>query len=385
MKKIVVLKHQNDMKFSKEFFQMEIPKELSFIVYVIGSICLAVFLLIIAGHIDDVIKTNGYVRTKYNVSSVHNVIAGKIVELNYKPGEKVLKGDTLYKIDSSIYEAQKNFLVYEKEDLEKKITGLNSLANSYKFDRNICDINDPLSYSRFDAYLKNKSVLEIRAKIAEKEYDYENQKPETLRNSYDIGLKLQSYKLAVAELNSFKSTFIAEINSELNEELNMLFKNQQNLAELENHYIFLESKSPMDGYVQEIASLNVGDYLEANSEVLKIIPNDNENFRVEIWISPKDMGKIKVGQKVKYRLSAFPFFEYKGADGIITSIDHDIRKSEDGSRVYYSVYADIDRINFSNRHGDTFPIRAGLETDVRIVMEQKPIIYFILKKLDFIN
>ena len=141
----------------------------------------------------------------------------------------------------------------------------------------------------------------------------------------------------------------------------------------------------MDGYVQEIASLNVGDYLEANSEVLKIIPNDNENFRVEIWISPKDMGKIKVGQKVKYRLSAFPFFEYKGADGIITSIDHDIRKSEDGSRVYYSVYADIDRINFSNRHGDTFPIRAGLETDVRIVMEQKPIIYFILKKLDFIN
>ena len=30
-------------------------------------------------------------------------------------------------------------------------------------------------------------------------------------------------------------------------------------------------------------------------------------------------------------------------------------------------------------------LRSGLETDVRIVMERKPIFYFILKKLDFIN
>ena len=140
----------------------------------------------------------------------------------------------------------------------------------------------------------------------------------------------------------------------------------------------------MSGYVQEISSLNVGDYLESNSKVLNIIPNDNENFRVEIRIAPKDMGKINIGQKVKYRLSAFPYFEYKGAEGFITSIDPDIRALEENGGFYYSVYADIDRVNFSNRQGDSFPIRAGLETDVRIVLERKPIIYFILKKLDFL-
>lgn len=385
MKKVVVLKHQNEMKYSREFFQMEIPQELSITVYVIAFICLTFLFVIFFGRIDDVIKTSGCVRTKDNVSSVSNVIAGKIVELNYKPGQKIEKDEVLYKIDSSTYDAQRNMLIYEKEDLERKIRGLKSLQSSYYSNTNLCDATDTLSYSRFESYLKNKEVLEIKVKIAEDEYQFEKNKPDTLRNDYDVGMKDKSYKLSEADLNSFKTNFIATINSELNEKQIALYENEQNVSKLDNQYLFLEIKAPMSGYVQELASLNVGDFLEANSKVLNIVPNDNKNFRVEIQISPKNMGKIKIGQKVKYRLSAFPFFEYKGAEGFITSIDPDIRTTAEGNGYYYSVYADIDRISFSNRHGDSFPIRAGLETDVRIVMERKTLLYFVLKKLDFIN
>ncbi len=315
MKKMIVLKHQNDMKYSREFFQMEIPKELSLIVYVILSICVITISIIVFGRIDDVIKTGGFVRTKENVSSVNNVIAGKIIELNYNPGEKVRKNDILYKIDSTMYEAQRSMLIYEQEDLEKKLKGLETLVNSFNANINMCDEEDALSYSRFDAYLKNKEVLEIKTEIAEREYQFENTKPKTIRNSYEVESKLKSLNLTLADLNSFKSNFIANINAEINDKLIAYHECTQNLAKLDNQNMFLEIRAPMDGYVQEIASLNVGDYLEANSKVLNIVPNDNENFRVEIRISPKDMGKIMIGQKVKYRLSAFPFFEYKGAEG----------------------------------------------------------------------
>ena len=124
MKKVIILRHQNEMKFSRDFFQMEVPKELSQTIYVIITICLIIFSVMIFGRIDDVIRTNGFVRTKENVSSVQNVIAGKIVELNYKPGEKVSKGDVLYKIDSSSYDVQRNMLCHEIEDLENKTNGL---------------------------------------------------------------------------------------------------------------------------------------------------------------------------------------------------------------------------------------------------------------------
>ena len=121
MKKVIVLKHQTEMVYSREFFQMEIPKELSQIIYVIVAICFFTIAVILFGRTDEVIKTQGYVRTRENVSSVKNVISGKIVELNYKPGEKVAKGEILYKVDAESYEAQRNMYFKAKEDLEIKI------------------------------------------------------------------------------------------------------------------------------------------------------------------------------------------------------------------------------------------------------------------------
>ena len=58
MKKVIVLRHQNEMKVSREFFQMEIPKELSRTIYLIVAICLIILGIIIFGQVDDVIKTN---------------------------------------------------------------------------------------------------------------------------------------------------------------------------------------------------------------------------------------------------------------------------------------------------------------------------------------
>ena len=67
MKKVIVLKHQDEMKYSREFFQMEIPRELSQTIYVIVSVCLITIFVVLFGRIDEVIKTQGYVRTKENV------------------------------------------------------------------------------------------------------------------------------------------------------------------------------------------------------------------------------------------------------------------------------------------------------------------------------
>ena len=100
MKKVIVLKHQTEMVYSREFFQMEIPKELSQIIYVIVAICFFTIAVILFGRTDEVIKTQGYVRTRENVSSVKNVISGKIVELSYKPGEKFAKDEMLYKVNA---------------------------------------------------------------------------------------------------------------------------------------------------------------------------------------------------------------------------------------------------------------------------------------------
>lgn len=205
-----------------------------------------------------------------------------------------------------------------------------------------------------------------------------------MKNAYNIALKKEELNLSSLNISCYKADFIATLIDELNSKKIQLYECEQSIKRLDNEYMFLEVKSPMDGYVQELSSLNIGDYLESNATVLNIVPNDNQNFRVEIQILAKDIGKIDLGQKVKYRLRAFPFYEYDGAEGTISAIAPDIRTSDNGE-LFYSAYADINRIQFSNRHGDSFPIKAGLETDIRIVLKRKNIIYFILQKMDFLN
>ncbi|MBQ5848218.1 MAG: HlyD family efflux transporter periplasmic adaptor subunit, partial [Treponema sp.] len=159
--------------------------------------------------------------------------------------------------------------------------------------------------------------------------------------------------------------------------------NEKEINQLDSQYEFLKVYAPIDGFVQEISALNLNDYIESGKSVLNIIPNDSKNFKVEMFVSPKDMGKIKPGLKVKYRLSAFPFFEYKGANGVITSVDPDMRTDESG-KLYYIINADIDRVVFENKKGESFPIKAGLETNSYIVLERNSIISYILRKIDFV-
>ena len=382
MKKVLVLQHQNDMALSKEFFLLEVPKETIVLFYAIVMVVLTVLGIIIFGKVDDVVKVNGIVRTRENVSYVNNVIGGKIMEMNYKPGSHVAKGDFLYRLDPSVYNAQHDNLVSENENLAERLKGLDMLINSYRQGRNLVDKENCVAYTKFESFLQTKEELRIQKEIAYQNYQEEKIKPSSLRSERTVKQRKLESDYSETALKSYEANFIQSLYAE-EDELQLLYdKNCQEILKLNSQYDFLSIYAPVDGFVQEISLLNIGDYIEAGKNILNIIPDDSAHFRVEMHIPSKDMGKITEGLKVKYRLSAFPFFEYQGASGVITAIDPDIRMT-DGS-MYYCVYADIDKVQFSNRHGDVFPIRAGLETTARIVLENNTILFLILKKMDFL-
>ena len=383
MKNQVILKHHNHLKSSREFFLMKVPEELDVFFYSIVFFVVVALMIVVFGKIDDVVKVRGIVRTKENVSSVKNVIAGKITEMSYEPGQKVCKGDELFKIDSTIFEAQKENLLAVKKDLINKLEVVELLIQSFELEKNVIPHEEILAFTRFDSYLKSLNELKMNALIARKLYQDEMENPKAMQSKKNMEMREIEFRLAETSVEKIRADFIRDLYLEKNQLDLEILKTEKELTALENQYDFLVVRAPVDGFVQEVSSLNVGDYLSGNSVVLNIVPNDLKNFRVEIQIPPKDIGKIKVGLKVKYRLSAFPFFEYKGAEGVVTSIDPDIRGSESGN-LFYSVYADIDRIEFENNRGEKFPIKAGLETDTRIVLETRNILYFVLKRMDFL-
>lgn len=382
-KKVMVLQHKNEMVYSREFFDMQMPKEINILLYTVYLLCFFILGFIIFGRMDDVIKSDGIIRTRDNVSSLKNVISGTIQELHYSPGQKVCKGDVLYRLDPTDYNIQKENLLMNKEYLEGCLKGNSELIKSYYAGENLVSQTDKISYTKFESYESELEKLSIRESIAKQEYDRENGKSALIRVRYNIKMKSKEYELAKSTLDAYRKGFIADLFAEKKDLEMQLEVIRQNIAQLENKFAYLSVTAPVDGYVQEVSSLNVGDYIEQEMEVLNIIPNDSRNFRVEIQVPTKDIGKVSVNMRVKFRLSAFPYFEYRGAEGVITSVDPDIHRNKEGE-LYYSVYSTINRVEFSNRHGDVFPIRAGIETKARIVIGTNTILHYILKKMDFL-
>ena len=211
--------------------------------------------------IDDVIKAGGIVRTKDNVSGVHNVIAGRITDRYYSPGAMVHKGDSLYRIDSSAYDAQYKSLFAEKESLAVKIDGIRQLKESFDSDKNLVEPSNMEAFARFEYYLDKCRELEIQEQIAQKKYLAEKNRPASLRREKAVEIERLNYEQAFSALESLKSEFAERLFAE-EKTLTLSFqKNEQELAKLESQFEYLCIRSPIDGYVQELSSLNVGDYL----------------------------------------------------------------------------------------------------------------------------
>ncbi len=381
----LMLEHKNMLYYSRELIQLCIPVELNLLFYTMLGLVFMIAVCMVTVKIDSVIKVNGVIRTLDNNSTVKNVISGTINRICYSPNQYVEKGDVLYSLDEEIFQSIMVELINEKTDLEQKILCMDMLLDGYNTGKNPADKkNNLMIFTKMEEYFSTVAYLQKQVNICEFRKQNELNQPEALFNLRSLEELEMNLALSRSELEKYKSAFLAEIvQQKIGYELEYE-KIKQNISRTQEQYSFLNVKAPISGYVQEISSLNEGDYVFENQAVINIIPNDNKSFKVELTVPSKDIGEILPAMNVKYRLAAFPFFEFNGANGKIISVDSDARQTQDG-RLYYLICADIDRFTFKSKKGIEYPLKAGIEVDARIVQEKLSILHFILRKLDFIQ
>lgn len=371
------------MYYSRELVHLKVPKEINYLIYTIGTIFVAVLILCFAVKINDVVKVRGWVRAKENNSEVRNVLSGTITQINYEPNQFVKAGDVLLCLDDSQYKNIIGIQKAEEKKLEEELYCANALKDAMESGKN--NFKDEIYASaKINEYLKTVSYLKKQINIAKYKYDYEEKLPETMKNYRYVKEASMEYNLKLSELEKFKADTKADTEEKIKNLSVELEKLQQEIKKTEKEYSFLKIKAPVSGYIQETSSLNCGDYISAGQNLVNIIPTDANDFKVELAIPTKDIGEITEGMKVKFRLSAFPFFEYKGAEGNIFAIDPDIRKNE-GNQYVYCVYSDIDKISFKSSEGKVFPLRSGIEVDGRIILDRISIAAYLLRKVGFVR
>ena len=95
---------------------------------------------------------------------------------------------------------------------------------------------------------------------------------------------------------------------------------------------YQELRAPVDGVVQQLAVTTVGGIVQPAQPLMVIVPcsgggadagSCNGDMTVEAFVQNKDIGFVKVGQRVAVKLEAFNFTEYGLLEGTVTTISRD--------------------------------------------------------------
>ncbi|ORX24079.1 hypothetical protein BVF91_04055 [Thermoanaerobacterium sp. PSU-2] len=293
----------------------------------------------------------------------------------------------------------------EIQSVENTINNLKLLQKSINDNSNYLS-PDSSYYNQFLDYQLNikqrqDKINELQDNASQQADDEKNAinsaKEELLsyQNQYMLNLKanieqnetkLKELQANTGSINVEKFTFdtISQIDDNIEADENEIQKLKGDINNINLNIEDYIVKAPTDGTVNMIMNINKGDLLQSGTETVKIIP-DKPEYKVQLYISNKDIANIKVGQNIKYHVLALPYQEYGDLTGKITKVGLDSRTDQQSGINYYDAEATINNKTMYSHSGEKGSIKVGMIVEAQVVTRKEKMLYYILEQLNLWN
>lgn len=379
------LKSFEDMQKTTVFF---ILKPANAIYGFILTIVISIFMLIAwaaFAPMDDVVKAQVLLRPSENISSVKCVTSGQLSEMNFQNDKIVKKGDLLFKLDCSVYESELE--AYEKEfsknesDIEANNILIEAILDKSVIKNSNID-SSQLKYLKANAFVielekYEKALVELKTKLSREEA-----KPESLKVPHliqDLKNEIEQNEIALNVWKTNSKDRALENNKQLIMNKNSLLSKIKEIERIIQNATII---APIDGIVSEISKHNIGDYILAGEEILKIIPQNNNSLIADIYVDPNYIAQVNIGNSVKIKFPGLPPSRYGQQETTVNIIPPDVTYI--GETPVFIVKAEIQEPYLIANNGKKANLLPGISAEGRIVTERCTVLQMILKKLDFI-
>lgn len=368
-------------------------------------------------NIDVYVKAPGVVRPNDQLSVIDNKVTGKISQVNFVDGQMVKKGAVLLVIDHSNVDSMKSQAegimtmlsqVNTKSDMEAEIENLQQntadlslLEKSIDSNVNLIGDTSSLAYTMFNVYEVNMAQLNITVKQNQTTVDQDQAlasagaiSPSDLQTAQ---FNLQNAKLSAQEYDkNFRQNIDTQIesNSETISQLeatmdgNALSKGQavnQLQGQIDQYNTQIDDSTitaPISGVVNVVLPVNKGDYLQGGVEVATIVPQQNDVFKVDLYVSNGDIAGVKSGQVVKFHFDALPYEEYGDISGNIDTVPADATTSTQTGATYYLVKAHVGNKPMYGYNGVKGDVMVGMTCQAYIVTKSEKVLYYLLEQIN---
>jgi HlyD family secretion protein len=328
--------------------------------------------------VDVSIRSSGILRTTLEKNELKTIVSGRITDINVKDNQNVQKGETLFELDTKATEAQLKLNQNQQVSQQTRIQDLERLLNLKNFDK-LISLNTPLYIQQYNqlyfTLLEKKSQLKKaiqdldRASLLYKQRVIPQTEMEEKQFNFD---KLQ------AEYKTLIATQQSQWSFDLNTLRISLLELESQTKQLQQEKSLYQIKAPEKGTFQLTVGKYVGSYLQAG-EVLGVISPDS-NLVAECYLSPRDIGLIKKGMKVKLQIDAFNYNEWGFINAQIIDIDNDYILMQENP--VFRVKCQLETSKIQLKNGFEGLLKRGMTLQARFVVTQRTLFQLLYDNVD---
>ncbi|MBN1038410.1 HlyD family efflux transporter periplasmic adaptor subunit [Clostridium botulinum] len=311
----------------------------------------------------------------------------------------------LKKLRSSINENTNNFSKSNKEyynkfleyqnnisELQNNINSQKDLISSLetKKDAIIDDYNNQISVTQkvlegaqmdLSKY-QNKSALDIRSKLDDANKSTEKIQSELEKAKITPELDNVNSQLATNDITKYKMDTLVKLDDSTKQNEEKIEELKTTIATLQFNIDKSTVKATIDGIVNVKNDISKGQLVKSGEEILAVIPQNNSEYKVQLYVSNKDITGMKIGGKTKYHFAALPYKEYGELTGTITDIAADSTVDPRSGVSYYLVESEIQNKPLFSYKGEKGELKIGMTCEAQVITKRKKILYHLLEKMN---
>jgi HlyD family secretion protein/adhesin transport system membrane fusion protein len=401
------------------YYPVVIPIALFFVIFILWASFT---------QIDEVVRGEGKVIPSGQTKVLQHFEGGIISEILVSPGDRVKKGQVLYRLENEYFDAdlkskEIELMVYEAKALrlEALINEKTKLVYSDEFKKLLPRIIENESFIFREEKIKYQNKIEIakdqlrqkELKLNELQSKFENlsmelrlatenmeiqedllKKKVTSRKSYIVELakkqkiytqieevrnsipivkeEIKEWQRKIKTVQSDEKSKFYEQYSTVQVELKKL--QEKNKANIDRD-VRKEVVSPVNGVINMLYFHTVNGIVKAGDKMAEITPLE-DNLMIEAKIKTSDRALIWVGQNVSIEITSYDFSRYGLLKGKLVGIAPDSTLDKMGN-TYYLVKIQANDYQFDKDS----PIMMGMIANINILTSKRTIMHYLLKPL----
>ncbi|MBF0371034.1 MAG: HlyD family type I secretion periplasmic adaptor subunit [Magnetococcales bacterium] len=390
--------------------------------YITLIIMLPLIIWLSQAKIQEVAHVSGQVIPSGSVNVVQHLEGGIVSEVLVHESKLVQKGEVLFRFDA-------NQALPEKAEAELRLKGLEARAirlrafeagekpdfssidarfghlvatqqriyqdqmyvlssNQSMVNAQIAQRKSELKQVQDDLQIAHKQVeltadmVEIRKKLVEKKAISKVVYLETIRANVTaqgevkrLYKQIENIKSSLTEAQNRAKKIVADAKREANSELGVVINEstqlRESMAQMEDRVTRLDVLSPVRGIAQELQVKTAGTVVPPGATLVNIVPLDDQ-LRVEVRISPEDIGRVTPGQPVVVKMSSYEFSHFGSMFGRLISVSPSTMLDEMTSKPYYKGIVELGQNHIGNEPGK-YPILPGMLSQVDISLGENTV------------